>query len=73
MKQLLYTLAVAPFFAFGLVLYVRFVHGVTGYSQEWMDAAAIGCVYTILISFIAIILVRLVMFFQEQGVRQFRH
>jgi len=66
------TLAVAPFWFVGLAVYVRLIHGVTNFSQEWLDAAAIGCVYTLLIGVSAIILVllvRLVMFIQEQGIR----
>lgn len=59
------TLAVAPFWAVGLVIYVRLVHGVTNFSQEWLDAAAIGCVYTLLIGVSALLTVRLIMHFQR--------
>lgn len=59
------TLAVAPFWFVGLAVYVRLIHGVTNFSQEWLDAAAIGCVYTILIGVVALLSVRLIMHFQR--------
>lgn len=58
-------LAVAPFWFVGLAVYVRLIHGVTNFSQEWLDATAIGCVYTLLIGVSALLIVRLIMHFQR--------
>lgn len=55
-----------PIWAIGLVIYVRLIHGIESFGQEWLDAAAMGCIYMILICFAGVILNRLLAYLGNQ-------
>lgn len=59
-----YVIGIAPFWIFGLFLYVHFYVGVKSFSQEWIDAALMFPIQTWIVCIPAILIVRLIMHFQ---------